>query len=439
MKPRAISFRNLPASISIAVGLGFIGSVAYAIALLVASGEGYERYMGAERARIFDIGCQYAQTLLYSCGIFALARRHVGAPRVLCQVAGWLMFAGLMWPLVNMAVSIIPPRDFSGFFDLVGIVIGLFLLAATILLTIGSDAWRRVPLACAGLVVLHVTSYWMPVVGKALDHALGDSMAIQRFWIIAREALWGVSLLFVAAALAAGGRDQTPDARRAATGFQRAHRALIVRLIVAITMAMMGVGASRSPGFAKLLLVGGPAVIIATQLAFAIALVRIETARVEGMPRFRLAAAAAGLFWYSTLQFEQVAAILAQLWRSSGSIDSDILHHIEIFSVIGPIVAACALALVGSAIISFANHRANPELAASAQGRTIGYVGLSLAAIALPSLMETRSLEAVAIVMLLSAVASVVALVLLAGLLKKASEQIEAARSIPPARVVSDS
>lgn len=439
MKPAALSFRNLPASIYLAAGLGFVGMLVYTVVFLTDSGEGIDRYTNTARARTFNLGCQYAQVLLYSCGLFALARRYTGSARPLAQTAAWLMFVGLSGPFVNLFVSIMRPADARSIFDGFNLIQGFVLLAASILLTIAADAWRRVPLAAAGLILLHVTAYAFPVIGRLINEALGNDHSTIRIYLLVREAL-SATMLFVAAALAAGGRDLPPDPQRAASGFAIAHTSLIVRLVAAISMALMGF-AAQSPGIAKLVLVIVPLVVIGTQIALALGVLRVDAANLPGMPRFRLALAAAGMFWFASLQLDQVVFIIDQLWR--GGLDSEDLDELQMFSVIGPIVAAISLALIGSAIASFARNRGNQELASSATTRMFAFVALALGGIALQAFMldagSRGSAGSIVAVSLLAGAAGVAALVVLAGLLKLASEQMSAAPGIPPARIVSDS
>jgi hypothetical protein len=436
VKPPAFSFRNLPFSIYLAVGLGFVGSLVFTIAFLMTSGEGYERYQASERARIFNLGCQYAQIFLYSCGLFALARRHTGPARSLAVVAAALMLIGLWGPGVNLIISIVEPREIRDVFDAVGLVELFVMLASSILLTIAADAWRRVPLAAIGLVLLHVTSYAFPVIGKAIGEQMTGQDTVRIYYVF-REALWTVTLLFVASALAAGGRDLAPEPRRAASGFHIAHMSLIIRLVAAISLALMAF-AAQSPGIAKLVLVGGPVIIIGTQIAFAIGILRVDSANLPGMSRVLLAVAAAGLFWFASLQLEQIAYILGKLW--DGNLDDDDVDHVKLFSVVGPIVVTIALTLVGLAIAGFATHRGNLQLATSARSRTYAFVALALGGVALQAFMlDSKSLGSAVFVGLLAAAAGIAGLVVLAGLLKSAGEQVDAEPGLPPARVVSDS
>ncbi|HEY5934800.1 MAG TPA: hypothetical protein VIU61_09200 [Kofleriaceae bacterium] len=440
MKPAAFSFRNLPASIYLAVGLGVIGSVVYAIVFLSSSSIGADRFIETQRARIFNLGCQYAQVFLFSCGVFALARRHTGPARPLAQTAAWLMFVGLAGPFVNLFVSIIEPRNLTTFFDRIGLVEGFVLLAASILLTIAADAWRRVVPAAILLMLLHVTSYSFPVLGEVIRDVLGNDHTVLRIYSIVREILWCGTLLFVAAALAAGGRDLPPEPQRAASGFAIAHTSLIVRLVAAISLALMGF-AAQSPGIAKLVLVIVPLVVIGTQVSLAIGVLRVDAAGVPGMPRFRLALAAAGIFWFASLQVEQLVYVIGELW--DGRLEYDDVYRLDMFSVIGPIVVAISLALVGSAIASFAANRGNQQLASAATARMFAFVALALGGIALQAFMvdagSRGSAGSIVAVSLVAGVAGVAALVVLAGLLKRASEQINTAPGIPPARIVSDS
>ncbi|HEY5934799.1 MAG TPA: hypothetical protein VIU61_09195 [Kofleriaceae bacterium] len=437
MKAAAFSFRNLPASIYLAVGLTVIGSVVYSVAFLTSSAEGVERFHDVARVRMFNIGCQYAEVFLYSLGVMALARRYTGPARPLAQTAAWLMFISLGIPFSNMVLSIIEPRDPAGAADLVGMVEGLVQLAATILLTIAADAWRRVLPAAILAILLHVTTYSFPIIGELITDAFAGDHTSLRIYYIFRSLLWGATMLFVAAALAAGGRDQPPEPDRAASGFAIAHVSLIIRLVTAATLAVLGFAAA-GPGVAKLILIGGPLVVIGTQIVLAIGILRVDAAGLPGMPRFRLAVAAAGMFWFSSLQLEQVTVMLSQLW--DGDLDRRDLDELQMFSVIGPIVAAISLALIGSAIRTFATTRGNQELANSASSRTFAFVGLALGGIALQAFMfDARTASSLLVVALLAAAAGISALVILAGLLKRAAEQINDEPGIPPARIVSDS
>ncbi|MEJ7601022.1 MAG: hypothetical protein WKG01_24165 [Kofleriaceae bacterium] len=419
------------------MGLGVAGTLVVTIALLAASGEDYGRYGEARRALMFDGAAQSTQVILYSLGLFALAKRYVGAPRLLAQVAAWLMFAGLAWLVMNMVWNLFRPAGAREAYKAVGLIQSLVLLAASILLTIAADAWRRVPVAAAGLIVLQLTSYSFPVIGELIGKAIDGDVLIQRLYITTREVLTGLSLLFVAGALAAGGRAQPENPAVAARGFRLAYGVLIARVLAAIYMVLVGFAAVRSPETAKLLALTGPLVLIGTQLVLAIAIAWISVTRVDGMPRFRIGIAAAGLFWYAMLQLEGLPELVRGLWGGYDGRYGGELRPTDMFSVVGPIVSILSLALVGSAIISFASQRANAQLGTAATSRTVGFVVVSLSAVALPSFVSAiRTPSSSLMLALMIGVGGVVALLLLTGLMRKASEAVEALPGIPAARVV---
>ena len=190
---------------------------------------------------------------------------------------------------------------------------------------------------------------------------------------------------------------------------------------------------------ATLLAVSGPLALIGTQLVLSIAVTRVAAARVEGLPQVRLAAAATGLFWYAMLQFASFALLLRNQWGSLGDVPPELLEKIDMFSVVGPIVATLSISLVGSAITSFASHRANRELAGAATARTIAFVAVSLAAVALPTFVtSSRTPGSAVILALMVGIAGVVAILLFTGLLRQASEAVAASPGLPAARVVQD-
>ena len=430
------SFRKVPPAIYVALAVGAAGALPVAIATMLASGDFGDRFVATQRWYLVDLGCDTASTILLALGLLELARRHVGAQRVLTQAAACLGFASLAWLGARPLITLLEPSDdhLPLVYDWLGHGVSVLSLAGVVLLTLGADAWRRAPIAAAVLVVLGATTSGIPVVGKEISELVGPDPMWRQLYGLGRLGLYDAALLFMAAALAAGGRDPAPDARAAATGLRIARGALIFRIVAAASIAVIVIG-GRSQGAAKLVAFAGPAVMVITMLVFAVALQRIASARLEGMPRLLLSLGAALTLWWGAIQLDQLTALLEAM-KSSG-LGERAMEAAQWLSIPGPIAATLGLTLVGSAIASFARRRGDVELREVATIRTTAFLLTTLASIGLQSqLSKATSISGALAIVGLAAIAAIVALVVLAGLLARAAESIEATPGIPPARVV---
>jgi hypothetical protein len=419
----------VPAGIYLGLGISFVGSFVFAIALAMTSGGIGERFDAVARWQLLEAGTFVAQTLLVSCGLLELARRHTGPARVLTRLAAGLLLVTLAWSLVTLAITIVQPSDLLGFYKWFGRGIGVLALAGAIVLTIGADAWRRVPVAATGLLLLHVTSYWVPGVSDWINDLLGQDLVLQRVYALVREGLGSTALLFVAASLAAGGRDLAPDRRAAVGGFRLAYGALVFRVVAAIVLAMIAVVA-RSADARKLLVMGAPLVSIGTLLVFTLGLQSLAGSRLLGLPRIRLHVASAILLTWIGIQLYQLPGFYGSLGE-----DHIRTEDLALFSILGPLAVTLALALVGSAVSAYASSAGAPGLASTATMRTGACVVLSLVAVGIPTLPAT-ALPSPIILAVVIAIAGVVAVAVFAGIFRQAAAQVEAGPGLPAARVL---
>jgi hypothetical protein len=168
---------------------------------------------------------------------------------------------------------------------------------------------------------------------------------------------------------------------------------------------------------------------------FAIALQRVAGARAFGMPRLLLSLGAALTLWWGAIQLEQIAALLDLLKDSYRS--EQAMRSMQWFSIAGPVAATLGMALLGSAIASFAWHRGDRELRSAATGHTIAFLAITLASIGAQSLLhEATSVVSALAMLVVASFAAIVGLLVLARLLARAAESIEATPELPPARVV---
>jgi hypothetical protein len=113
------------------------------------------------------------------------------------------------------------------------------------------------------------------------------------------------------------------------------------------------------------------------------------------------------------------------------------MRTLQHFSIAGPIVATIGLALVGSAVSTFAARRGDGELRTYAYGRTISFLVLSLVAVGLQhSMTSATSIGSLLMMVVVAAVATIASLLVLAALLLRAADAIESEPGLPPARIV---
>lgn len=432
----ALSFRNIPPAIHVAFGVTLVGLLVVAIAMMLASGEGYERFKDMERWWLLDTGCNVAYSILLGLGLLELARRQVGPARTLAQIAACLGFVSLAWVLHRPLLAYFEPKGdtLRLFYEWYSRVVGATLLSGVVVLTFAADAWRRVPIAAITLVVLGVTSYWVPGIGEAIREAIGDDPMVRQIYGLGRHAVHLAALLFVIAALAARGRDPAQDPHAAAAGLRLARGALVLRIAAGIAIAALAVG-GRSEGAAKLLAFASPGIVVLTMVLLAIGLQRVAAAGLAGMPRLLLSLAAALTLWWSAIQLEQLSTLIGAMedvYRAERA-----LQVLQWYSIAGPVVATLGLALVGSAIVAFASRRGDAELREAATGRTITFVVTTLISIWIQSrLTEAPSRDSALTMIVFAAIAALAGLAALVGLLGRAAVSIEATSGVPPARVV---
>ncbi len=432
----AFSFRRLPLAIYVALGVNVVGALVVLIATLRSSGESFRRYEAIQRWLTLDGGCDVAAAILLPLGLLELARRHTGSQRVLAQVAAGLGFANLSWLLLQPLTLIFEPsfETLTAVYDWHGRGIGAIALAGAVLLTIAADAWRRVPIAAAGLIVIAATGPWVPGIGKTILGWIGDDLTSRQLYGIARLGVHVTALLFVLAALAAAGRDPVPEPRTAASSFRLARGMLLFRIAAAMAVAAVAT-TGPSGDAARVAAFAGPAVAVLTMIVFAIALQRIAGARVEGLPRLAFSLGAALTLWWGTIQFLQITALIGEMKDPYPS--EQTLEAAQWFSIAGPIAVTIALTLVGSAIASFARERGDDELRSVATGRTVAFLTTTLGSIGLQAwLADATTPGGALLTIMLGAIGAVLGLAILAGLLGRAAEAIERSPGIPSARVL---
>ena len=428
------SLRDVPWTIYIAIAVGFGGSLAHFGAHLALGNDGYESFEKLQRWRMLDSACGDVYVLLLPLGFLELAKRQLGNARALAVAGSALLFGNLVWTVLGFVmVSWQPQDDVRWVYDWAGRFALVCTATAYVLLTIAADAWRRVTFAAVMLMLLLVTSYHVPIIGREIGALFGENYDARFAYNLLREAATSAMLIFVAAALAARGTP-TPHPFRAVSGFTMARTALLVRLIAALLFGLLAIGAKHAE-IAKLLAFGIPLVMVATMLIYSIGLIQIASARVADMPRLHFALGAATALWWLAIQFHQIPYLVA-VSRDKFSIERA-LETLEVFSLAGPIVQVVGMTLVGSAIHAYGIRAGQLSLASAAVPRLLGFAVLMvISLIAQAAVFEVSTPGKGIALLLLSAATGVAALGCFTSLLGLAGKAV-AHPEPPQARVVS--
>lgn len=424
MQGPAFSFRNIPWAIYVGVGLSLFCSFVYLVATLATVTEDkWQHYQALVRWRLLDDGGSTVSTILVPLGFLELARRHTGTARTLTVVGASLLFIHLSWLFLNIVVSLWnPDGSIEWFWTWSGRFVGVTALVAAILITIGADAWRRVLIAAIGVMLIHATSYWIPGVGPKISEEIGTNWVVRQTYSLVREGLASTCTLFIAAALAAGGRDVAPDPAAAVRGFLLARGALLARLIAALVLAMLTLGASNAK-VGKLVAFGTPLVSIVTMVLFALGLQQVARARLPGMLRVLLVLGAALSLWWCSIQFNQVAQLVSSL-RDNYS-GERALEALQVFSIAGPIVATIGMVLPAIAILVYAQRIGRNDVAEGVLGRLIAFgIVMFINVGVIAAVFKTESVGTAIFLLLLGAGLAITGLVLLTMIFDLAARRL---------------
>ena len=425
---------RVPLAIVVGVIVGVIGELASFVAYNVDLGLGVTARVGLART-----ACSVVEMAFVTIGVFELARRGRGRARLLLHVAGALQLALTAWfvarPLVELAVD----RDMAtldAIYRQSAIATGLAASLLAILLTVVARKHRGAVVLGAFALLLMLTRGWFPGIGDVVYDWLGaDPTLRELYWAVSAFG-WSLAIFGLCFYVAKDALPDTPDPAAAASGFGLLATALQFRIVAAIVIALLGVTMVQSAAAAKVVLVGGPLVILATTFAAVLGILRTARSRLDGLPVCRLAVGGALVLWYGALQLEQVnsiAQLIGPIDYGTSRMDTELAQG---WSIVGPLIAAAGFVLVGSAISAFAGARTDHALRESASLRTRLFVILSASAVAIQSqLGNVESRERFLVLMFAAAAAAIAALVAFARLANHAARAIDAAPTLPTARV----
>jgi hypothetical protein len=426
-----VVLRKLPLALVLGIAVGVLGDVSNFFLQLSS-----DRTWGKWQLAV--VALSMTERVLVTAGLFDLARQCTGRAHTALRIAAWSTCVLAIWmvarPLLDLVVE-----DKQWLFTIVYryayVASGVVGLVAALAIMDAGAALRRAPGYAVVLLVAVLAQGWIPVIGEAIADYMYKHKEVGAAYWFAVGAMWAVGLTGCVIQIAKTATDPVVEPAAAARGFRSLATALRFRIVASIVIAVMSLGLVKSIGMAKLVLVGGPLVILTVMVFGALGCLRAAHARVDGMPNDRLAIGGAITLWYCALQFHQLLWLYKSFTSESFSsgFERDMAQS---FAIAGPLVATAGLALVGAAIWKFASIRANDALRESAAVRTLLYAVLAASAVAIQSQVYKATTEnGLLVLMMVAAGATIAAVVAFASLATQAADAIDAP-SLPAARVV---
>ncbi|HEY5924878.1 MAG TPA: hypothetical protein VIV11_24525 [Kofleriaceae bacterium] len=257
-------------------------------------------------------------------------------------------------------------------------------------------------------------------------------------------------MLFAGFAMIARGA-AISDQVRAAAGLRTAAKALWLRIIAAVGLVLFTlllIGSKAGQGAVstfKLVTLAAFIINIIALVQFGLGALRSARGNVADLGRWPFVIGGGASLWGAGVMLGQLPWLYKMLYKSDSGMfsRSETTDWAQALSLAMPLVITAGVAAIAVAISGFAARRAREDLRASAQAKGAGYVALSLVALAImqwmiPEAMKGASMGTYAMLSLLAAGASLVAIVMMARLLNEAAAALESEPGLPPAQVVTD-
>jgi hypothetical protein len=283
---------------------------------------------------------------------------------------------------------------------------------------------------------------WLPPVLRApIDDALDRGSNTYFAVYFASRALRFAALGWLAINAARGETPARPEL--ASAGLRSAARGLWTRVIAAVVVVLFTImfmlGRGNEVGFLRFLTIGQAVVSIIALVVLGLGALRAARAGIRDLDGWTLTLSGAAALWGAGVSLQQFPYLYNALYKPDMS-DQYSTQYLQSLSLALPLVVTLGVGLLATALAGFAARRGNDALRIDAQGKGIGYIALTVIAIALQSWMvpKSHSLGELALLTLLAAVGALVATVMMAKLLAHGAHAIEAEPGLPPANLVSD-
>ena len=429
-----MNWRAIPLALKCALILQLVeiaGGLTYELA---------ETYKQAPRFFLAEEGLTFAIMVLGTIGTLDLARTQTGTART----GAWIAFAGFLGGLVlSFAWTVIECKESWLLHETLLHVLSYIYFATRLAGIVGlAIATRRLGLALAGIVV-GLACAPPPFIDNHLFEALRDSGRITRELVHGAMQLGHAGVLLVFAGFAARGEMDTPEPRRAVWGFRMASKAMWIRVFAtcAVPLLMLFAMMGRSEGAAKMLqfaMVATIAVGLWSMTQFAVGALAVARSRVAEMGRLSFLFAGVGSLWCAGVSLSQFPKLFRVVYGDGELGRSYLTEDLEAWSVVGPIVAVAAIALVVGGIAGFAGRRLQNELHTQASSKGVAFVILMFATIAIQQwvLPEATSAGSAMFLLLCALIAGLVGTVMMANLCALAADSVEREPGLPTATVI---
>lgn len=399
-------------------------------------------WLGSMRFSLFAQGVSFATTALLVAAAFELARRTTGRASAAARVAGIVFAVGLALDAAFPVLMFLVDDHYGLTLELVleidaylwsGVMIGGF-----VALLFAGGGWQRAPALASVALGAIAVSRAPPLIQTPLRAALGQAAGSYVFSL-----LWLVALGCTIAVLARAADHAEPaeDTALGERGLRMAANGLWLRVVavgVLIGLGMMVHASRRSGGnhVLPLAIAAGRAVYVAGILIFAFGAFMTARSRLRDLSSLSLHIAGTLSLWVAGVLLAQLPA-LHGISRGR-DLGADLAaERVKAFGLVLPLVGAAGLVMLGTAIAGFARKRELTELRHLASSRTGAFAVLIL----LNALFSTYALPQATtkgqfIAMSFSAaIASLVAIVMLAKLCALAADAVHQAPGLPTARL----
>jgi hypothetical protein len=418
---------SLPISLIFGLVIGLYGSITYAAG---SSGE-----VGViARWHLFDMGCAVAQYLLLAHGLFGLAARLPGRSRIATRVAAWSSLVVLAWVIARpIFMASLDMGDTLWTVDRWAFRVGgLATLTITVALAVAGRG--RSPMFAVGAIVASLVSGWLPYLGDKLFEIVAEHPLMLRVYFPIRELVWALCVLGMVVKLwrdapaLRGDLEPVADARTVTTGLRRMVTGLGFQLVAALVIGGTSLVATATelPGSMALV---GPCLLIVALLGFAWGSLDLERGQAAGVPRITLALGALLAAWWAGVHLQQVASVHAIVANVDSYARDD--NWVSTWSILGPLIGATGLLLVGSAV---SHARDSDGVTVTATGQTTVFAILTVIHVCLETLITEWGDRGV-MIDLLALATSVGALFALTSLVRDVTSHLARTAAIPEARV----
>jgi|GEM_PF-6628003 len=387
-----------------------------------------------EKYWLLSTGINACSALLFTMGCADLVRRLPQRQAMGAQVAMVANAVQLALVLASGVLSFLVIGEKSELiWKLQGYMYLAVYLTSAVGVIIAAGGFVRVAAPAIALVVLSIVLAPPPFIAGKLYDALGSNVRL--VFSVVNITQLGVQLFLLREAARASTRDLPAEPTAPFALLGTALRTRVIAMFVLVAFSLLATG-GRSLGAMKFAMVAAPAINMAAFLVFAVAALRAGRgldARVQIL--FSLAGGAAA--WCAGVLSMQTPAIYQMFGRSDSYGSERNAEMAQALSVAMPLIATFAVVVALVAVGSHIRQLGHHALGESIAPRTTTFVILMATSVVVQLYLapKVQSMGELVMIGLLAAAAGVAALLVAAGIFKRASDAASLT-SLPTATVL---